>query len=346
MPFGSGGVVAPATALVSDAQVPALQTQAEQPEVDNTITRIQVHNNGTGIWTVQIRTRLQNQSEIDAYRTFQDRFRAERAQYRDQFRDRMMNVVDNAANATGREMYATEFTASTSIQEMPRRWGVITYRFAWHGFAQQNGDEVVVGDVFQGGFYLAADDILVIEPASSVQSITSVEPIPDSRSNESVTWIGATDFSDGYPRVRIATGSGTSPPGDGSGGASVPVGPMVGVLALVVVAAGAYFVTTSRQRSTDDDDSADMETEDGDTGDNGYDTEILTDEELVLAYLDDHGRVPQSDIGDEFGWSSSKTSRVLSEMAENGQINKLRLGRQNVIEPVDDDNDTDDKYPI
>jgi len=58
----------------------------------------------------------------------------------------------------------------------------------------------------------------------------------------------------------------------------------------------------------------------------------LTDQELVLDILDDNdGQMKQAMIVDETDWSKSKVSMVLSEMEEDGDITKLRVGRENII---------------
>ena len=43
------------------------------------------------------------------------------------------------------------------------------------------------------------------------------------------------------------------------------------------------------------------------------------------------GQMRQADIVDSVDWSKSKTSRVLSSMAEEGSVEKIRLGRENVV---------------
>jgi len=52
----------------------------------------------------------------------------------------------------------------------------------------------------------------------------------------------------------------------------------------------------------------------------------------VRRLLDEHGgRLPQSEIVERTGWSKSKVSRVLSAMADDGQIQKIRIGRENLV---------------
>jgi uncharacterized membrane protein len=43
------------------------------------------------------------------------------------------------------------------------------------------------------------------------------------------------------------------------------------------------------------------------------------------------GRLKQGTIVDSTGWSKSKVSRLLSRMAEDGWIVKVKLGRENLI---------------
>ncbi|WP_135303467.1 helix-turn-helix transcriptional regulator [Haloarcula amylovorans] len=58
----------------------------------------------------------------------------------------------------------------------------------------------------------------------------------------------------------------------------------------------------------------------------------LSDEERVLYLLDQHnGQLRQSAVVDGTGWSKSKVSRVLSRMADEGTIEKINIGRENII---------------
>lgn len=60
--------------------------------------------------------------------------------------------------------------------------------------------------------------------------------------------------------------------------------------------------------------------------------EPLTDEDRVLALLRNHGgRMKQSQIVAETEWSKAKVSRLLSAMTDDGAIDKLSIGRENII---------------
>jgi uncharacterized membrane protein len=54
------------------------------------------------------------------------------------------------------------------------------------------------------------------------------------------------------------------------------------------------------------------------------------------------GRMRQADIVSETGWSDAKVSQLLSAMADEDRIDKLRLGRENLISFPDVDGTDDD----
>jgi len=60
--------------------------------------------------------------------------------------------------------------------------------------------------------------------------------------------------------------------------------------------------------------------------------ELLSDEDRVRTLLERNGgRMKQVDIVDRTEWSKSKVSMLLSEMEDEGEISKLRVGRENII---------------
>jgi hypothetical protein len=68
------------------------------------------------------------------------------------------------------------------------------------------------------------------------------------------------------------------------------------------------------------------------------DFDLLSDEERVEYLLEQRGgRMKQANIVKETGWSDAKVSQLLSSMAEAGRVEKLRLGRENLISLPDND---------
>ena len=328
--------------------------QAEPP-ADSLVTRVRLHRNGSATWVIEIRTLITNETDVEDYRRFQTRFRNDTDQYVGPFRERIVRLVETAANTTDRPMRADSFTASTRIEGGPRQYGVVEYRFRWTGFAAQRDGGLAVGDVFESGYYLGEDELLTVD-APPGHEIETAAPTPDTRDDAVVGWSGPIDFGDSRPSVRTV---------DLDGGAATDAGPDteepreddpalfptfavgVGVLALGVV--GAYLFlrrTRGSPATTDEDAGGDAPTDDGapstDAGEDGDagvpadDETLLTDEERVVALLERNGgRMRQSDIADELDWSASKTSRTLSSM-DGDEIEKFRLGNENVIDLVEE----------
>lgn len=336
-----GGILAPMAA--GDAV-----TQQSQPDADNTVTRIEVFENGSAHWTIQIRTRLDTDRREDEYAAFQDRFRENKTQYLGPFRTRIQATVADAATATGRRMRAANFTASTSVQQVPRQWGIVTYEFTWTNFAAKRNERVVVGDVFQGGFFIQENDRLeIIAPTN--HEIVRTDPQPDSQEGDMVAWDGREDFDDTNPTVVFApaTNRNESSNGDRSffDDLGFPVLLLLIVVGLVAIVAAVMYrrrISGSSGQGTDAIEAGDRESQPSTTQQTvPGGTEVgaaMTDEERVIDLLETTGgRMRQAAIAEEFDWSASKTSRVIGKMAEKGSVEKLRIGRENLVELSDDD---------
>lgn len=357
------------------------------PETDTTVVDIEVFENGSATWELRVRTRLRTEADVTEYRRFQEQFRNDTESSLDPFRERMTGVVESAANATGRPMTATAFAASTRIQEVPRRWGVVAFQFRWEGFANATGDRVAVGDAFEGGLFFSENDSLQVTGPAGYE-VASTDPSPDDVDGRTLTWFGRADFDDRRPRavfVRPAptdspdrtttvpggagdgttrrgtedattTETATGTPASGDGGSSVLLG---GLVLVAVVGAGALAVGLRRRgrgslgpggaEPADDAAETDAPAGESETLDDATpaagavgSSDLLPDEEKVRRLLaDGGGRMKQADVAEKLDWSASKASRVLSDMEENGSVEKLRIGRENIIDLVEESSEGD-----
>lgn len=350
------GVVLASTAgagvLVNGQQQMDETAQQAQPETDSTVTQIQLHENGSATWEITYRTRLDSEEEITAYTDFQEAFRDNRSTRVSEFESQINRVVSDAEATTGRNMSTAGFTASTRIESTAQNWGVVTYQFQWSGFTEASEGSVQMGDVFAGGYFISSSGSLSVT-APENYTLSSVSPSADSNDNTSVTWQGQRDFSGGNPSV-IATEMQQSDTSLESGsGDSDRNWLLLGVVGLLVIAGGVKgFGRVQDWRETDQNESRDSSSSDGDpdpsssastqqreaqaaTGDD--DGVLLSDEERVLKVLrGNEGRMKQAEVADVLEWSSSKTSRVLQQMEKDGEISRLRIGRENVIDLSDD----------
>jgi hypothetical protein len=341
-------VVAGGELPVTQGATPASQQSSfllqEQPEADNTVTRIDLQANGTGTWTIQFRTRLATDEKEAQYRRFQESFRNNVTRYLAPFRERMTGVVANADEATAREMHATDFRAETTIQEVPRRWGVVRYEFTWVGFAAVEDERVTVSDVFAGGFYIGEGDALEIA-APENYAIVEAEPTPTDREDRVATWVGREDFADGQPRLVAEPTAGATQRDTDDGGDVLLIGLLAAAILAVTLSVvrrrGGLAAARAKLVSPSGGDEQAPDAEPPDSGaEDAAAEELVSDEDRVLALLRDRGgRCKQADVSEELDWSRSKTSRVLSRTAEEGRIRKIQIGRENVIELADEDDE-------
>jgi hypothetical protein len=335
---------------------------ARQLDADDVEFVITVFDNGSARWTFRYKQTL-NESEREDFEAYAERFNDEETEaYRD-FRNRSHRLTADGENVTGRTMNATGFRKHAEIETVSgvNDRGIVTMSFVWTNFAVEDGEEIRMGDVFQGGLYVAPSHTLVVERPENL-AFARVEPSPpDDHSNpdslvlsDTVTWEGEREFNDERPLVVFAppqtespTPSGTearpgdgtpeSPGGDNEGGFGM--WPIVALFVVLLVGAVAFAY---RSDSFGGDGEAGAAAGGGGDGDSPGavahsgpaipDEELLSDEDRVLQLLEERGgRMKQVNIVEETGWSKSKVSMLLSDMEEEDQISKLRIGRENVI---------------
>jgi len=270
-----------------------------------------------------------------------------------------------ASEATGRDMTIDGVEREAVLQN---RTGRLTLRFEWTNFANVTGASLRVDDAFatpEGTWLptLESGQKLVVEPPSgySAESASPGAKVTNGR----FEWRGPQTFGPGQPfgiyrNPDLATTTTTSDPGP-----ELPASlPFVGaaVVALALVGAGIFLWT---RRDAGGDTPAGEAATDGSHADAGGDSEgdaagetaasgaddtssptagpvatgagagvdaLLSDEERVERLLEANGgRMKQADIVDETGWSNAKVSQLLSEMADDGRVEKLRIGRENLI---------------
>jgi len=351
-------VVASVLALFAFTAAPAAAFDSPQsvsgdaPSFSSVHFVVTVHDDGDAEWTFRYRTPL-NDSTREDFETYAAEFENDTLPLYENFQDRATALVANGENTTGRSMAATNFTRGAHLEGLNDNLGVVEMTFTWTNFARVDGDRVSVGDLFDGGLYVGENQRFVLRAGPGLH-FTSVSPDPYAMSgstlatSDTVTWTGPRDFTDEHPSAELTaapvTTAGTTGEGDitttettngAPGGKSGSNGPSWFVaLALLVVLAmvgGGYLWYRDTGTATT--------TDDGDHGDDGStpapavsDAEMLSDEQRVKNLLEDHGgRMRQVQIVDETDWSKSKVSMLLSDMEEDGELSRLRVGRENVV---------------
>ncbi len=363
-------VVTPAVAAGSTQHTTAAATS--QQSFDRNQVILTVYGNQSTRWTFHYERTLDNETERQNFKTFATEFNQNTTRLYSRFEHDGKGLVSDGNNTTGRQMAARNFSRHAYIRNTSTRQtvGVVEMSFMWTNFTAKNGQNIVVGDVFDGGLYLGPKQKLVVRHGPSLvfaQAVPQGElSNPDSLSaSDTVTWQGEREFNDKRPHIvfrpksakpvqgtnttetNVANESSASNTtvatvkGSTGGDGSTPW--LVGLLALLVLA-GIGAAWWYYQHSDGEFPSGMMGGSDGDDGDDDSgpdaplaepsveDTELLSDEDRVVSLLEERGgRMKQVNIVEATGWSKSKVSMLLSDMADEDIVSKLRVGRENVI---------------
>lgn len=342
-----GGVTAPATAAGSFG---ADSKQVGDLEADLVTITASVSEDGTAEFQIRYAIRLEDDNETQAFDGLATDIEENTSVYLGRFSDRMNATVDAAETATGRSMTVSDFAVSTNVsQGIDRTYGLVTYSATWTDFAAVSDEQIQIGDALEG-LFLDSETEFRIEWEADYE-LASVEPPASETTDRSVTWTGPLEFGEDEPSVILnpapdqtatetPTATTTGPDEGGIPWLLVIVG-----IALVILIGGGWFwrkggSPTAESGPTGGGEVTESVSETADEP--SPPPELLSNEERVEQYLESvGGRAKQQEIVDALEWTEAKTSQVLSEMNEDGQIEKFRIGRENVVKIPDSDEQLD-----
>lgn len=351
----AGGVPAPTAA--DDPQVPAVggpdATQLDAPT--NTTIVVTLYGNTSADVTVRTTYLLESDEDRAAFSEYVDAYRA--GEIDDGPRaDPFVAAAERAAATTGREMRVDNVTRTG---EVDGAMGSVAVSFRWTSFLTSvTNDTLRLDEALRTGSNetwlgsLAADQTLVFRTPPGYSIVDSDGPSFEIRNN-AIRLVGPREFDERLVVTYRQTGPTTPDPPE----QQVPWGVLGGgavALALAVAAAyarrdrGGGAVTSGGPNDENGGDGADTaepeaaatqaETAAAPGEDAGVDPDLLSDDERVERLLErNDGRMKQAAIVDETGWSDAKVSQLLSSMADEGRVEKLRLGRENLISLPDDE---------
>ena len=354
-----GAVTVPAFAATATGQ--SVQQVSSDDAGENTSLLIDLQANGNAQWTVSTTFNLTTPNETAAYRALAQSFSDGEtpALGLPAFRQ----ASDLASESTGRSMEITDVRRTTAPERtVDNGTGRLTLSFTWTNFGRVEGERLTVGDVFRTseGRWLPGledDQTLTIQPPEGF-GVVNASVAPD---DGTLRWEGPTAFeptaldaafTGSDPSGPTASPNGTEPPDDDQSGALL--WGMVALLGIGALTAAGYFMVqrdgftlpaTGDEGGSDGETTADAAPSTEAAADEAeaekvdeIDEELLSDEERVERLLERNGgRMKQANIVKETGWSNAKVSQLLSAMQEDGRIDKLRIGRENLISFPDED---------
>jgi hypothetical protein len=326
--------------------------------LENNTIEIALNSSGDTAWTVTWSYSLSDAEGTDQLQQLAQAFErgnVEELQTLSEFR----NVSAQLDSEHARSIQITDVQRRAEINDTgSQTTGRLRLSFTWENFAQVDGNRLLLNDTLtteQGGLWLdglGPDQNLIVRIPPGYGVFDASVDVRDG----ALRWRGPTTFDQGTLQATFVgdgateTPTPTPVPGDDPnetqwGLAIVLVGGLVVgslVVSLVVRYRDQLFgsesttgdeppaaggATQPSGESPDPPEGAPTESETTD-----IDEELLSDEERVERLLEHNGgRMKQADIVEETDWSNAKVSQLLSSMEEAGRIDKLRIGRENLI---------------
>lgn len=225
-------------------------------------------------------------------------------------------LVNLAGEKTNRNMTAENFAMNVNKSGS---YTVVTYQFFWNGFAEVRNAHLVIGDVFnvEGFFsYLYGDGTLYVFYPSNY-NVESVSPQPHESHTQTLEWYGIADFKVGEPKIVL------SEKGAPSGFTDLIGINIVLILGFIVLAGAitAFYLRFKKKVKKGVEAAKTLNI-----------PEMEDDETRIINLLKAAGgRMYQSTIADQCGFSRSKTSKLLKAMEEKGKIRRDEKGREKVV---------------
>ncbi|SDJ41149.1 hypothetical protein SAMN05216226_10380 [Halovenus aranensis] len=339
----------------------------------NTTFVVELQTDGSARWEVTERFNLSTQRQQQVFSDLAAEFESGSVEGRDLGFGAFERASELIDAETDRDV---RIVNPQRVSRVGDDLGELTLSFTWENFARVKDNKLYLDDVFEteAGLWfqgLGPNQTLRIEAPEGL-GFDDAEIIPDrgalrwqgpaSFSNETLQAViglgtGGTETTPTVTPTATATPGGTGPATPGGSDGTLSVGQValafavfgaVGVLFVgVMMAVGpervreavAELGTSETEPSQDaTEESSVEESAPATAATQEVDLELLSDEERVERLLEENGgRMKQATIVKETGWSNAKVSQLLSSMDEEDRIDKLRIGRENLISFPDED---------
>ena len=309
---------------------------------DITIIKIALSPTGEAIWTVELTFPLNTPLEVQSFNRLSADFESNGQSFISL--TPFTNAVTVASIETERDMQLKEVSYSSSMSD---DHGSLSLSFIWTNFTHSHANTMNVGDVFsvesgQAWMHILLENHeLIIELPPNYVAQSSSHSIY----NGTLHVIGPTKFSSGEPFATLIKFSPDTPAPSKTTSLSLTffiailLSMFIGLFWILkrnfnwslLLALFSIFPNASRYPILRKYAPLSPTVNDAHLRPITYAT-LISDEERVLTIVRQHGgRIKQVDIVEKTDWSNAKVSQILSHLEEKGFIDKLRIGRENLI---------------
>jgi hypothetical protein len=327
--------------------------------LENNTIEIAVNSSGDTAWTITWFYTLSGEDGGEQFRELARQFERdslEELQTLSEFR----NVSEQLDSEQARNIEITDVQRQASVNDTgAQTTGRLQLSFTWENFAEVDGNRIMLNDSLttEQGLWLdglAPDQNLIVRIPPGYGVFDASVDVRDG----ALRWRGPTTFNETTLQATFVgdgntattpTPTPTPTPGVGSndtqwGLAALLVGALVvgGILVSLAVRYRDQLFDSNQTGTGEEPPAGGGSTQQ--TGDSDeppeptaaspteISEELLSDEERVERLLENNGgRMKQAAIVDETDWSNAKVSQLLSSMEDEGRIDKLRIGRENLI---------------
>jgi len=233
------------------------------------------------------------------------------------YQQKLLNLVDLAANTTHREM-DLDFDSLQIDTVISSESKTTEYTFVWLNFSAVQNQLITFGDVFLVNDFFGKlyGDASIRMAYPSNFAVKAVSPAPSERDDQTQTlsWYRTQDFVNGNPNIVLTSGSSSE---NGISG-SLLVYAAVGTISTVLVVAVASFVFLRRRKTACVAAPAVLSVE--------------TDEEKIIKIIKSSGgAMRQSAITEQTRFSKAKTSQLLAALEQKRVVTRVKKGRDKIV---------------
>ncbi|MBU7017151.1 MAG: hypothetical protein HXS44_06545 [Theionarchaea archaeon] len=300
---------------------------------ETTTIIIYIDTTGSALWIVETRLVLTTREDEELFDEFQKDETLKEGKLSD-FKERMNLLLEKIKYSKQRSMNMTDFDIFMGKETtVTKTYGVIQLRFLWEGFAVKKDDTIIMGDVFEGGYYLSRNEILIVELPDNYH-VETVSPSPDQQKRSTLIWEGPMNFVSGEPAVTIEKDVVQQSEKEEEileqekeeeileqekeeeilepeNGKAVLIASGLGLLLIPAL----IIAVTRKKKQKEEPQKL-----------------YLDDKNLVIETIRNHGgSIAQKELPGLTGFSKAKISILLNELKEEGLIRKTFRGRENLI---------------